>query len=260
MADLDDPAPCLLVRVALLDVGFSAPIDDVRDVAVVLDGAKVLLTAVACVGTQMLASSIRRILARDDDGSEHFVQPLAVMDVGPGHDERQRDATAVHQQVALAAFFSPDPSGWGRRLAVPVAPSSLRRPRSASARRCPASGRTRPSQPSTELQRSPTLPIRGTACGWRLRCRSAPWAAPSTGSPCAARRRSPRTPVEAALVAAPPLACARRSCPPASARGSAVPPAARSHLSPPTIRYVSPRSRSSAAPHAARAGSLPIYG
>jgi len=45
------------------------------------------------------------------------VDALAVIDVGCGHDDRQRDATPVHQQVALAALFFPDPSGWARRSA-----------------------------------------------------------------------------------------------------------------------------------------------
>ena len=105
MADVDDPASCLLGRIAPLDVGFGTSTNDVRDVAVALDGAKVLGSTVARVGAQMFVSPIWRILAPDDDGCEHVVKPHAVMDVGPCHDERQRDATGVHQQVALASFF-----------------------------------------------------------------------------------------------------------------------------------------------------------
>ena len=73
----------------------------------ILNGAKVLRAAVAGVGAQMLAPAIRRILAIDHDRVEHLVEPFAVMNVGPGHDDRQRNATAVHQQVALGALFSP---------------------------------------------------------------------------------------------------------------------------------------------------------
>jgi len=62
-------------------------------------------TAVARVGAQVLASSLRRVLTLDHNGGEHFIQSLAVMNVRHGHDERQRDGTAVHQQVAFAAFF-----------------------------------------------------------------------------------------------------------------------------------------------------------
>jgi hypothetical protein len=32
-----------------------------------------------------------------------------VMSVGPGNDQRQRDATAVHKDMALASLFSPGP-------------------------------------------------------------------------------------------------------------------------------------------------------
>ena len=71
----------------------------------ILDGAEVFGAAVARVGAQMVVSPMRRVLALDDDGGEYLVNLFAVMEVGPGHDERQRDATAVHQQVALAAFF-----------------------------------------------------------------------------------------------------------------------------------------------------------
>jgi hypothetical protein len=44
-----------------------------------------------------------------------------VMPICPGHDQRQRDATPVHQQVSLGAFFSPDLWGSGLRLRVPLA-------------------------------------------------------------------------------------------------------------------------------------------
>ena len=66
MADLDDPAPCLLGRIVLLDVGFGTSTDDMRDVAVALDSAKVLGPTVARVGAQMLVSPMRRPLAPDD--------------------------------------------------------------------------------------------------------------------------------------------------------------------------------------------------
>jgi hypothetical protein len=42
-----------------------------------------------------------------------------IMTMGPGHDQRQRDAMPVHQKMALASLFSPYPSGSGRRLLAP---------------------------------------------------------------------------------------------------------------------------------------------
>lgn len=233
----------------LLGLRFGASTDDVRDVAVVFNRAKVLCSSVAGVSAQMLVSPLRRVPALDDDGGENIVESLAVMNVGPAHDERQRDATTVHQQMTLAAFFSPDPSGWGQQLPGPAAPSSSRHPRFASARRCPPSGRTRPGPLSIDPQRTPQLPTQGIACGRCLRCQSAPWAGPSIGSPCAAQRRWPRTPSAPALAAGPLQACAHRSCPLVSARESMAPHVARTHRLPPMTQYVWPSSRSNVTSH-----------
>ena len=211
VTDLDNPPSRPPAWITPLGICLCAPAHDMGDVAVVFNGAKVGDTTVARISAQVFASSMRRILALDDDGSENVVQPLAVMHIRPGDDERQGDATTVHQKVALAAFFSPDPSGLGRRLLAPMVPSSSRRRCSASATRSLPSRRTLPDQTSTDPRRSQRLPIRETACELRSRFQSAPWAAPSTGSRCAARRQWPRTPVEVALVGAPHRACARRS-------------------------------------------------
>gem|GEM_PF-1323719 len=239
MADLDNPAPRLFVRIAPQDVSFATPANDVRDVAVLLNGAKVLDPTVARVGAQMFVSSTGRVLALDDDGAKDVIKPLAVVDVGPAHDERQRDATTVHQQVALAAFFSPDPSGWDPRLLVPAALSSWRHPHSASARRCLPSGRTRPILLATGSRKSLRFPIPESVCGWRWRCQSALWAAPSTGNPCAARRQSPRTPVGPAWAAGLPPACARRPCPWPDALVPTALRVAKTHRLPPTNQLAS---------------------
>src|SRR2546428_8632984 len=109
VAHLDHPSPGLLLRVTPLDVGLLAAVDDVRDVAMRLDEANVFGASVARVGAQVLVAPHWRALALDHESAEYLVDSLAVIHVGRGHDERQRDATAVHQQVAFASFFSPDP-------------------------------------------------------------------------------------------------------------------------------------------------------
>lgn len=121
MADFDNPTPRRLAGLAPLGVGFLTAIDDVRDVAMAVDDARDFCAAVAGIGAQVFAAPQRRALSLDDDGAEHLLDALAIIDVGCGHDDRQRDATPVHQQVALAAFFFPDPSGWGRQLLGPAA-------------------------------------------------------------------------------------------------------------------------------------------
>ena len=57
----------------------------------------------------------------DDHGIEHGGELADVMSIRPGNDQRQRDATTVHQDMPLASLFFPDPWGSGRRLPVPEA-------------------------------------------------------------------------------------------------------------------------------------------
>jgi len=79
-------------------------------------------TSVTSIGAQVLAAPHAWRLALDHDGLQHGIELRVVMLIGLGHDERQGDATPVHQQVALAAFFFPDLSGWARHLLAPSAP------------------------------------------------------------------------------------------------------------------------------------------
>ena len=122
VANLDDPAPRLLRWVSPLGVGLRAATHDVRDVAVRLDDPERGPAAIAVVRAQVLAASNAGRLALDHDGPQHLIELGDVMSIGPGHDERQRDATAVHQQVSLASLFFPDPSGWVPQPLAPGAP------------------------------------------------------------------------------------------------------------------------------------------
>ena len=122
VAYLDDPATRLLGGVTLLGVGLFAPIDDMSDVAVRFDDGQGAVASIAGVGAQVFAASGRRLVALDHDGLKERADLGDVMRVGPGHDERQRDPTAVHQQVTLASFFPPDRSGCSRPLLVPGVP------------------------------------------------------------------------------------------------------------------------------------------
>ena len=119
--DLDHPAARLLRRVAPLGISFFATTDNMRDVAVGLDDLQRAPAAISGVSAQMLAATNARRLALDDDGLQHGVELCDVMLVRPCHDERQRDATPVHQQMPLAPLFFADPSGWGRRTLAPAA-------------------------------------------------------------------------------------------------------------------------------------------
>ena len=93
-----------------------------RDVAVRFDDLQGTPASIAGIGTQVLAAPRRRGLALDHDGLQYLIELRDVMLIGSGHDERQRDATAVHQQVPLAALFFPDRSGC---VPPPLAPKAL---------------------------------------------------------------------------------------------------------------------------------------
>lgn len=105
MAHLDHPAPGLLGGIAVLDIDLFAPVNDVGNVPMLVDDLQVLGAVVASVSAQMLVWANGRALALDDDGREHGIESLAVIHVGCGHDERQRDAN--DRRPADAAFCSP---------------------------------------------------------------------------------------------------------------------------------------------------------
>lgn len=109
-----DPSPGSLRRIpALLSDFLSAPFD-VRDNAMFLNDVQRRPAGVACIGTQVLVAPRRRSRTLDHAAVQDLGHLADIMSVGAGHDERQRDDTPVHQQVAVAAIVSPDPSGWAR--------------------------------------------------------------------------------------------------------------------------------------------------
>lgn len=121
VANLDDPAASLLFGIPPFGLSLFGTVHDVGDVPMRLDDFQCRLASIPRIRTEMLATSNGGDLSLNLDGVEHRADLRHVMHIGPGHDERQGDATPVHQQMALAAFFSPDPSGWGRRLPAPSA-------------------------------------------------------------------------------------------------------------------------------------------
>ena len=108
--------------VAPRGIGFLVAINDVGDVAVALDDSQGRPPSVPCVGAQVLAAPRAWCLALDHDGLQNGIELRDVMRIRSCHDERQRDATPVHQQVGLAPLFSPDRSGCARPPLAPVGP------------------------------------------------------------------------------------------------------------------------------------------
>src|SRR5258706_10668051 len=142
MRDFDNPPPRPLGRMPSNLFGFLPASFDVGNVVMLFDDGKSGHAGIAGIGTQVLAASLgwRRPLYHDR--LQNRGNLADIMSICSGHDDRERDATAVHEQVTLAPIFSPDPSGWVRRLLVPAAPSSLPRRYSAIATQYPPGHRT----------------------------------------------------------------------------------------------------------------------
>lgn len=109
VADRDYPASRLAVWITPLGLGLLAAVNDVRNVAMRFDDLQRAPTSVAGIGAQVLAVPHAGCLALVEHGRlEHGIELRDIMRIGPGHDERQRDAAGVHQQVAFAPLFFPD--------------------------------------------------------------------------------------------------------------------------------------------------------
>ncbi len=100
-----------------------------------LDDFQLGRSGVARVSAQMFVSPDRWTGSIDHDGSKHWLQLGDVMSVGSGHDERQRDATPVHQQMALAPI-PPRSVGFGRQSLHETTDGRRRNPNSQTARSC----------------------------------------------------------------------------------------------------------------------------
>ena len=118
-------------------------------------------------------------------------------------DQRQRDATRVDQQAALAPVFFPDPWDWGRRHPAPEERCSTSHHCVAMSTRCQPTHHIRRGRPARAAQRTRRPASVRHADGWRWDCRTVLWATPSIGCRFARQRRSRQRPVEAVTVSVP---------------------------------------------------------
>src|SRR5271169_3719807 len=100
---------------------FLPALPHLRCVAACLHGLRGWTPSIALVRTQVLVSPPAGFGAHDHNAIQSDRQQFDIMSVGPADDKGQRDASTVHQQAALAAFFSPDPWGYCPRLPAPAA-------------------------------------------------------------------------------------------------------------------------------------------
>ena len=141
---LHDPASGLVAGFLFLGCVLPFALLDVRPVAPHQGRFACWFALVSSVGAQMLRFPLAGRGAFADDAVQSRGKQLHVMLVGPADDERQRDATRVHQQTALAPIFSPCRWGSAPHILALKEPCPWHRLCSASARRYPPSRRIRP--------------------------------------------------------------------------------------------------------------------
>ena len=204
MSNLNNPSSGPVTGLAFELFGLLSTPFDVWNVAMLFYGFQGWRTGVTGIGAQMFVPSLRWIGSLDRNAIKHSLQLRHIMPIGSCHDERQRDATTVHQQMALASIFFPDRSDSVRRFVEPWALSSSIHQCFAIAKRCRQIHHIRQGQASTMPQRHPPSPIQEIGREWRWHCRNARQAMPSTDTRCAAHRRSLQRPISGLWVCVHP--------------------------------------------------------
>jgi len=207
-------------------------------VAACLHGLRGWTPSIALVRTQVLVPPPTGFGAHDHNAIQSDRQQFDIMPVGPADDKGQRDASTVHQQAALAAFFFPDPWGSCPPLPAPVALCLVSHQCFAIPKQSLPSRHTRPNPPATAPGKIPARASVENACEPNWRCRTT-WAAPSTGSRFAAHKQCRRRFAGLPTVCGHHRDAARNACAPG------VPPvweprvrrSARVHQKPPTIAF-----------------------
>ncbi len=209
-----------------------------RRVSSRLHGLRGRTPCIALVRTQVLSPPAAGFGSHHHNAVQSDRQQFDIMPVGPADDKGQRDASTVHQQAALAAFFSPDPWGCCPPLPAPVALCLASHQYFATPKQSLPCHHTRPAPPATGPGKIPVRASVESACGWRWRCRTT-WAAPSTGSRCAAHKQCRQRFAGLPTACARPQAAAGNACAPGAAAVWAprVEPSARVHRKLPTIAF-----------------------
>jgi hypothetical protein len=184
MANFYDPSACTVAGNGFFRLNFLAAAPDVRDIFPVDYALVCRLTVIAFVGAKVLKLVCVRLWSFNDNVIQDDFQLSYIMPIRPGDDDRERDATLFHQQMAFASFFSPGPSGSDQPPLVPKALWSWHYQYFATTRICPPFHRIPPSRLARwpEIPRPfPTAESRyGRNWGYRIPL----WGEPSIGSRC----------------------------------------------------------------------------
>ena len=84
-----------------------------------------LITGISSIGTKIFLFIFHNRL--DNFSAQNGFKLTDIMPVRSGYDDGQRDATAVHKQMAFASFFSPGLWGLPQNFPAPTEPCTYSR-------------------------------------------------------------------------------------------------------------------------------------
>src|SRR6195952_1216366 len=189
MGSFHDPAACRLAGLALTR--------DLRAAGAQMQGEPEglgevagLLIVMALIQAEMLGTLVAGLGPGDGDRLQRLAHHGVVVAVGAGHDDGERRAARVGEQAALGPALGP--VRWGGTGFFPHrgAPCPSPRPAPATPSRSPPAHRRPEALPARMLRTHRPRSILENGDGRRRTSRSRWRSAHSTGSRCAARRRS----------------------------------------------------------------------
>jgi len=171
MTNLYNPAASTITGNGLFRLDFLATAPDVGNIIPVNYTLVRRLTIIAFVAAKVLRLLCRRLWSLNDSAIQDDFQLSYVVPIRPGYDDRQRDATLFHQQMAFASFFFPGPSGSDQPPLVPEVLWSWRYQDFATTRICPPFHHIQPTRLATWPEKLRPFPTAENRHGRNWDCR-----------------------------------------------------------------------------------------
>lgn len=170
---LDDPSPCLELRIPALHFNFFSSLPNARDISPINTLIERGLSCIPFISTQMLSPTNFCCWTFYHNVVKCIRQQLHVVLLCSAHDERQRDATTVDEDASLAAIFFPDQLDCDRHFQVRAGLCSSHRRYFAIAKQCLPSHRIRQAPLSTISRRTQPFAIQENSDVLHLDCQIA---------------------------------------------------------------------------------------
>jgi len=184
MTNFYNPSTCTVTGNDFFRLDFLATAPDMRDIIPVDYALVCRFTVIAFVGAEMLKLVCCWLWSLNDNAIQYGFQLSYIVPIRPGDDDRQRDATLFHQQMAFASFFSPGPSGSDQPPPEPKVLWSWHYRYSAITRICPPFHYIPPTRLATWPGIPQPFPTGESRHERNWGCHIPLWGGPSIGSRC----------------------------------------------------------------------------